>query len=147
MGFDCSAITVIGLRLLKKDLQITTSYLACQHQENQNHYHYCPICGIQNNTSTTTFIKEFLPKNNDYLYGTIKGYPVYQFDLEKWLYVCLNYGERQGPRSYDPKDTVLCPYSLENLVIMKDKMKADLSPLGLWNDEKFGIYTLIQYSY
>lgn len=59
MGFDCSAITVIGLRITKDDLYVTNThtygYVNCNCKNNDNQeYGYCPTCGKKNNFGTYT---------------------------------------------------------------------------------------------
>jgi len=167
MGFDCSAITIIGLRITKKDLQIekqiTLPYKACSHDENTNQFIYCPRCGIKNNVDNQIrtyidFIKEFKSSFYDdtHQHWAVNGtitindniFKVYRpIENEEWLYIGLYLGERDGPRCYNSTDTTQCSFSLEELVEMKNKMKESLSQINLWSDDYFGIYTLINYSY
>lgn len=164
MGFDCRAITVIGLRITKHDLQVTRTHTythvncSCKNNNSQE-YAYCPTCGRKNNFGTyteseTNLIDEFEKSDGWNSYGTLQinenTYTVIQpinKEYEKWLYVTIYKGKRDGPRNYNANVTEKCEFSLEKLVDLKNAMKEDLSEIGLWNESNFGIYTLIYFSY
>lgn len=164
MGFDCEAITIIGLRLLEDDLKIpvTKTYTNCKCINNINNYKYCPDCGKKNQYGTYVeyqFIDQFSEKlctgpesSDDDLYFPLYGhlnindrtYPVYQpVEREKWLYVSIYFGIKHGPRNYRPEN--ICKVS--PTVILNNHLKEDLTSIGLWNEEDYNIYTLIEYSY
>lgn len=90
-------------------------------------------------------------------------------DQEDWIYITLYAGNRDGPRNYNKDEISKCEISLEELIKMKDKMKMDLTWVGakyqtcapfidcksyydminysLWSDDKFGIYTIVDFNY
>lgn len=149
MGFDCYAMTVIGLRITENDLM--TKHINCNCKDNNDpEFNYCPTCGKKNIDSD--FIDKFEWKASyDYpLYGTITinniAYSIIQpikEEHEKWLYINLYYESKH----YESEETMKCSCTLEQLVSLKESMKSDLTEIGLWDDEKFGIYTLINTSY
>ena len=132
-------------------------YLNCDHKTNNNSlFNFCPECGKKNNygeyiSTEEEFIDGFEGIDDSPIYGAITiNNRVYEIikpidETEEWLYVKLYFGRRDGPRMHDSEITVKCHFSLEELVEMKNKMKQDLH--NIWHDNKFGIYTLIDYRY
>lgn len=64
---------------------------------------------------------------------------------EEWIYLYCAMSERDGPRRYDPTKSSKILQTLEELIVMREKMRADLAETGLWNDEAFGIWTTIRF--
>jgi hypothetical protein len=154
MGFDTSAITIIGLRIRTDQTVIEESlpYINCNCQNNTNNFSFCPDCGKKNQFGfykVETKRPEIQRANDcdDRFYFTFYGYPMLEcmFDREEWLYLSLWHGVRDGPRSYQPETETKCPYNLEELTVLKNKMKDTVG--DLWKDEHFGIYTICEFSY
>lgn len=138
---------------------------------------FCPMCGHKNNfgeypQKTEQYIKEFTKYdesvddindfceeykfNNWMIYGkiTINGhiYTVIQINDEnnkQTLYVSICMSDVDNVDNFEPdNDNVkICPFTLEKLLFLKIDMKTDLSTIGLWNDDSFGIYTIFQCNY
>jgi hypothetical protein len=175
MGFDCDAITIVGLRIKCENLKVTEKkvekYVNCYCIiNNVDSFSYCPSCGNKNKHGTyeqfiTYDIKEFhyTRDDSDGYIGRIKinnrKYRVCQpTEHEDWIYITLYKGIREGPRNYNEKETVKCELSFEELMKMRDEIKNGLIEIeshyrtidekfSLWSDDKFGIYTIVDYSY
>ncbi len=164
MGFDCQAITMIGLRLLEQDLKITICkpFNHCPDKLNNITFLYCPHCGNKNrvgNEMTYQYIEQFSEKeltgpesSDDEFYDQLIGhliinehvYLIYKpVEQEEWLYVTLYYGIKHGPRNYKKESIVKVSPDL----LTTNSLKEDLTSINLWKEEDYGIYTLIEYSY
>lgn len=105
------AYTIIGLQIQKTDLKIS--------DDDYNIY-------IHNYTKLDNVEGEL--KINDTIYRVTK------FHADDNFHYILLY---EGCSDNNEK----CPYSLEQLSEMKDKMKLNLQVINLWDEAKFGIYT------
>lgn len=148
MEFDCSAITVIGLKITLDDLKVTKKkaikYVNCKCKQNieVQLFNFCPDCGNKNRHGTydqykRDFINEFhldagldinfkhgIIKIGDDRYDVIK--PTENEDL---IYISLYFGMRDGPTNYKPNGITRCQFSFEELIKMKHKMKNDLTQI------------------
>jgi|SRR5579862_201154 len=177
MGFDCCSVTVIGLRINFENLEVVEKkiekHINCGCVVNNiDSFNYCPNCGNKNKYGmierfVTYKIKEFCYTDDDEDENGVQGiininnqkYKVIRpTEHEQWFYITLYKGIRDGPRNYNEKETVKCELSFEELMKMRDEMKNNLMEIeshyrtidkkfSLWSDDKFGIYTIVDYSY
>ena len=164
MGFDCCAITVIGLKITNSDLYETVeithgiNHDTCMHLDKKIHQ-FCPDCGQQTVIhESNTEPKSFLTLDN-YGLPIIIGQYGFNYEIKDFSnyddtsstksdrYVILKEFMKDGPRSYESDNIVKMYESLEHLIILRNQMKRELEYTGLWNDKNFGIFTLIQFSY
>lgn len=149
MGFDCTAVTVIGLRTtrdrLVEKVEATTFIDHSRCPTWNASFKYCPDCSQAGSITTTeTRFKELVDGWD--IPTRVAGYKVYHVDEEDNIYICISINTREGPRSYDPEAVVKEDLSLEELIKEREIMKKKLEPLTIWNDEDFGIFTLIEFS-
>lgn len=154
MGFDCAAVTVIGLRITEDDLivkKIEHRECSCSCKLNNSSFNYCHECGHKNNKYfeyqyVTGYVKtdddDWTIQIEDRIYNIIQP-----TSNENLWYITLDYLSRAGPRNYEKDGRSKLAYDLETLLEMKNQMKIDLTTIGVWNDAKFGIYTLIDFSF
>ena len=150
-------------------------YINCYCKLNNIKEHiFCPTCGHKNNfgeylQKKKQYIKEFTRYdesvdgtdnfcgeykfNNWMIYGKIiingNIYSVIQINDKndkQTLYVSICMSDVDNFES-DNDNVKICPFTLEKLLSLKNDMKNDLSTIGLWNDDYFGIYTILQCSY
>ena len=156
MGFDYTAITIIGLRLRLRQLARSGVPDHTNCSEGSQFGNYCNACGdpIQIKLDKIEWQSwvNLNPQGYDIIPRlSVKGYSLCQSgdtnNPEEWIYLYCAISERSGPRLYNSDDRAKIPHSLEELVSMKNKMQTDLAETGLWNDDDFGIWTLMQISY
>lgn len=156
MGFDCDAVTLIGLRLPYNVLymeKLEVTHLDRTKCKNfQQRFPFCPDCGEKSSITVHKSIRNPLFTFDDFgIVDNIRGIPVYftqnERDPMKYLYIYIYMGEKKGPRSYDPDTQISCNFSLEDLCALKNNMKNVLSDTDLFAKGNFGIYTLLNYSY
>lgn len=124
MGCDYYAHTIIGLRLTEDDLI---------------------------NEETGEYVKEYSNNDNDDYNGIItiydmKGdivYEVKRFGEYYYVIADMNSVWYMGDESVCEKSE----FSLEMLCEKRTRMRDDLSEIGVWDNSKFGIYTIIECLY
>lgn len=149
MGFDCDAVTVIGLRVpLSRVQKRTETVTKLNHEQcptlNAKAHKFCPDCG--RSTVLVDEQVETLQRVGKYeIYHPSSG--VYgALDRANFVYICMRKSVRQGPRNFDEKANAVIVPTLEELAAEREVMRARLTPLGFWtSDHEFGIYTLISF--
>ena len=130
MGFDASAITLIGVKIKRKKLSSpeTGEWLPFVHED----------C-----------FKSYLEFDN------VK-YELYQESYqdildENSIFVCLWKGEKAAARGFDANENVSCPYNFLQLALLAEQLRRQLIGNDIVTeeefDENFKIYTLVEASY
>ena len=127
MGLDTEAVTIIGLKMPVKKL----------FTEDEEDKKYIPQVKVEWGEMIA-----------------LGKYELYQEDVgdiqnAEYCYVCVYKGTKRGPRGYDEKDEVECPFSLEDLIREREELRSFLIEHNLDDnfDTNFGIYTLIYASW
>lgn len=166
MGFDCAAYTLIGIKLKRSDITkverkyvdlLSNHFSACYN--NSPNFRFCPTCGGANRKviETTSLIFDLvdtdLPRVSQcgdllIVFGgdLVPDYGYKNTDPNEDVYICTSVAVRSGPRSYEPKEVIMLNDSFSELEAKREKMKAVLEKIDLWDEKRFGIYTLISFS-
>lgn len=163
-GFDCSAITLIGVKLPRSCLYVTktvywTRYRSnCSCNVNANYGLYCSNCGNQNTAVQTEHQEhQFHPKVSGGKYieervsslGPYKAfYESYGEEFNDFIFFPIYTGEKYGPRMWDKEVIVKCPLKLEEIIEKREEMRKFLRDENIVTsdelfDRYFGIHTLV----
>lgn len=142
MGVDASATTAIGI-LLSKDQVVENKKQRLKGNECCQEYdtNFCPKCGEEIFEEVETF-KDFVQERRRY--DCIEGYKLLPSDsgyVDSAFILCCFHSEAGG---YGEKTCSFSPPL--DIQAEKEKMEALTEPLGLWDEEKFGIYTVLYWS-
>jgi hypothetical protein len=133
MSTDYKAMTIIGIKIPNEKLYVTTHIRGCKHKETA--YKHCPECGKPMWISQ----KEDSP-----------AYVVYQ-DTDKFAGLNATTGGTDEEDLFVGKIFEAEPHTQFNVIPDFDKIKAEvrlaLDPLNLFDEKKFGIYTVLYCSY
>lgn len=139
MGADWSAISVIGCRVSTDKLYVTTTKKTCEHPFNKS-FAFCPVCGKPATTASEepqSFFDEGKEKIQD-------------FDV-----LFIDNGD--DPPTYavigaliatngDYEEPLLTPLP-NDVGETKERLRQALEPLGLWDTDQFGLWTILGCSY
>ena len=143
---DSFSWTVIGVRIIKKNIQETNTYKyeLCKCASNSKKFKYCPECGQLNKFGKykkLEYISNYKKDSDDTGLGKLtvneKEYQVKkysidrQYGMNKFQYIVLC--------EFDDE----CPIPFEQLYKLKKQMEIDLKTINLWNEIHFGIYNII----
>lgn len=125
MGVDYYARTIVGLRLIEKDLidDETNNYI--------NEYRHVYDSG---NAGILTVCDSDSDENDDIMYEVKK--------IDEYYYVVahMTMSDENSPCSKSN-------HTLDELCESRGKMRDDLDSIGLWDYNKFGTYTILECSY
>lgn len=149
MGVDYCAITVVGLRIhinqLKQTITKSVPYDHSSCADYKPSYKFCPNCGEEPALDVSYVDWKSFVKNGT----TVKNYKIYRaYSVngdENWVYIYYAISSRNGPRDYNPNESSEIPFTLEDLTSMREQMKSNLEDTGLWNQDAFGIWTVISF--
>ena len=132
MGLDTEAVTIVGLKMAVKNLLLTEEEEEEDFQEQKK------------------YISEVKVEWGEM--SSLGKYELYQEDVgdiqnPEYCYVCVYKGTKSGPRGYDEKEEVECPFTLEQLIQEREELRKFLIEHNLDFDSNFGIYTLIYASW
>jgi len=129
MSTDYKAYTVIGVKIPEEKLHVTTKKRGCSHKEAASKH--CAECG----KPMWITAKEEIP-----------AYITYQEDSQ--------FAGLDGIDEGTDRDDIYVGEVLEHLFEkipdiekLKEKIRLALEPLKLWDEKKFGIYTVLYCSY
>ena len=135
MGWDATAYTVVGVRMSAEKLLagMVAKERCCDHPEMDTKF--CPECGRYMWVAVA-------PEEVD----DVAGLPVVFDDCSRegfaFVGVCSDGVDARGTSTVN-----MVPMPLESLVGAKDKVKAALEPIGLWDESQFGVWTAMYQSY
>ena len=136
MGLDTEAVTIVGLKMLVKNLLLT------EEEEEEEDFE----------EEKKKYIPEVKVEWGEM--SSLGKYELYQEDVgdiqnPEYCYVCVYKGTKSGPRGYDEKEEVECPLTLEQLIQEREELRKFLIERNLDHDfdPNFGIYTLIYASW
>jgi hypothetical protein len=171
MGFNCAAYTLIGIKLKRSDVtkverryvELLSNHFSTCYQ-NSPEFAFCPTCGGANrkvvetitlifdlDDSGMTCIHQISGREDLFVVFGGELVPDYDYkstDPDEDVYLCISVARKSGPRSYDPKEVVMLNESFGDLEAKKEGLKLFLEGLQpkLWDEKRFGIYTLISFS-
>ncbi len=128
-----TAHTILGIRLDCHDLYYTKDVDGCIHKHNSN---FCPECGAP------VFSLERLPIDGfDEAGDTLAGFEIHYTYEDLPVVVGEELGEaREG----DSLTTVSNIPDSKHVETVKTKLREVLEPAGLWDEEKFGLWTVLR---
>ena len=143
MGYDASAVGVVGIRLkpgvIKAKLYTEEQVPGCGHIINED-VKFCPECG-----------KEALKT----VYKAIDGYDEEERELFGYKLVDRGEGYYDDPEfiayywtaHLGPRDIRTFPMRMmDNMSAIQEEMQAKLHPLGLYDKKAFGIHVFLNES-
>lgn len=145
MGVSFRAYTTIGVVVPKSKLYRTNRMRGCVHAL-PDQGSWCPQCGQKVWLEDQEPIPEFLPdgsRENDWT-PTVAGLPcIIARDSDEVIAGVTVLAARGGDR-HDPHLVMGTPPDAGEV---RERLKAALEPLGLWDESKFGVWLLADVSY
>ena len=147
MGEDHQPIVVFGLKLSKSQImetvKITINECKCKPQKDPTLYpsaNYCQTCGELLHRQIKKTVPKFEgfedPENNDL---EIVGWPAI-IEVESYNFYVGFYVKKGVYGSYGE-----IKHDLPDMLNM-DQFKADMKEIGLWNEEMFGAWVILDFS-
>ena len=128
------AVVVIGCKVDKSQVFMTKDMRVCEHQLQVEGAKFCSECGKRAWKTTTTAIEEFDDRGCE---TTLSGLLVFDDYSSDFILVA---GESIN---FDDSSKDNAAMLRTNLVdVAKRRVKAALGPLGLWDDDQFGIWLM-----
>ena len=155
MGFDCAAITLVGVRLKKSDLFVPRQ----QHHQQEQKKNEPPVENVVPREGLVYDPRVFRnpgPVGWDSHWfeeegWLFHGYPVHfvlnmeEDDEDPPVYIATAMAKKNGVRSYDHDKFVSLDLTLEQLIEKRAELQRVLEPLGLF--QNFGIHSVVEFSW
>ena len=133
MSTDYQAITVVGVVLKESDLYYNVKAQGCSHDFNRLDNPFCSKCGRPAYIVENRPLKCYDPDEN-----TLNGTEVCRVNNGQGEFVGIGLFRRGTPtQNYFESITS------HRLDVIKEVVEGMLVSLGLWQEEKFGIHTLL----
>jgi hypothetical protein len=138
MGADFTSSAVVGLKIDPKKLTISKKVRSCKCDvKDIETMKFCPKCGEEVFTEELDCIPGY---NED---GDLCGYKLIFGTDQIEAYVCAFLAE-QDDYGDKVQDFTQLP---DNIKEIKEKMRDTIGPLGLWDEKKFGLWSVLYCSY
>lgn len=150
MGFDCTAITAIGVRvpnhkIIEKKEKLINLCVCKPKTYSENNEMYCSGCGRYLKHKGVIHKPLFnWPEDNGSFNGTTKitrkicGWEVLYSSNERYFFICIF---NSGHVDYEKMTEI--PHISEKVI---EEFKNDMKSVGLWDEEQFGLWTMTFWS-
>ncbi len=135
------AAAVVGCRVDRSKVFILEDVRLCSHplpsmetQRLRMDVNFCPICGKKLWSKEYKSIPQY-----DFVDETICGLRVVSNEYNDEVYIAAEVAEIDTHLDYDGKS--ISPHGIDTTV--RERIKAILEPIGLWNEEEFGIWVVM----
>ena len=137
MGVSWVAKAIIGVPLFEEKLYKKSIKVKAFDHDRPESMSFCPDTGKQ----LWKELEQTIPEFND-IENTVCGYPILG-DEEMGKYIALpGLHVNDGPSNHRGSGHELVKLS-DDLKSLREKMRDDLGPLGLWVEKKFGMHCII----
>ncbi len=126
MGYDATAQTIIGVKINEKHLYENKPVRCCQHPEKDSKF--CSECG-KPMWKDCQVRKDFYDDDN----VVSEVFNLVELQHADWCFIGLV--AESGSQGAPVKQTIT------DIEFVKQELKEVLEPLGLWEEESFGIWT------
>jgi len=149
MGADYSSYAVVGVEIDQSKLFTTEKVRGCKcdmGDVNPETTKFCPLCGKEVWKEEETPIPAY---NEDAdsgpFYRCLGPYMlVFTTDYRRCFAGVILCGPADGDRGDEDALMAELPYDLKSI---RDEMRRQLEPLGLWQEDKFGLWAVQHCSY
>jgi len=135
MGY-VMAYSIIGVRINSDKLYVSKKVRGCEHPLYNESALFCIICGAKGWLTETNPVVGYNFKGAN-CNGDVAGFPVivvgeYAFICGRVASVCDNSAEFSKGMKISDIDS------------LKNDMRLNLTPLGLWDEDSFGVWTVME---
>lgn len=142
MGYDATAITIIGVRIDRKKLYGQVSKKSCPHAVPKE-AKFCPECGAMNKP----VVEQHEIEGYDSSRETVAGLKMITTDFESKDPPRFAIGFEIKTESSGGEGPRFAFATIPNVEVIKADMYKRLKPLGLWDEKTFGVYAILSESY
>ena len=164
MGAYYKAQTIFGVKIPRNKMfkektlrvrscigrDLTQHIKNCPDENKIKGFNFCPECGNNpwtKKTVETALLEEFDPENKHGDIGElkIKGWDVITDTANENFYV--GFLPKETPMSWDGTKSGVMTEVPDDIGNIRRQLRDDLEEVGLWNNSKFGLWTILYCSY
>jgi len=136
MSTTYHAIAIVGCKVDKSKLFTTDLVRSCEHPIPVGGVKFCPECGKRTYKKTKKPIQDYDTDKETVCGKRVFGH-YYDTNFVIIAEQCVAVDNYDGPLAK------MLPITVTDTTTWENKLRAVLEPLGLWDDEQFGIWTML----